>query len=258
MKKNGTKIIWGILLLIAAVGLIFYAFMPGLAVFTVPVWKWFIAAALIYWIIRKLGFGKSLADRLSIFVPLALLFFVFEREIGGALGKGSDFVNNWIIIIAAVLIDVAIYVLFKHTWKVNKKFATGSSTYTVDGVETRNSVEGQDPENAKEGRSFRLGDHTCYIDAYTTPVANVENQLGELNVYYQNTDVGDLSTPLTLNVANQLGQTVVHVPRNWHVELNTGNSLGSVNCRPDGEITIRTITINVDNKLGETSVVSPD
>ncbi len=254
MKKNEAKIIWGILLLIAAVGLIFYAFMPGLAIFTIPVWKWFVAAALIYWIVRKVVFGKNLARRLSIFIPLALLFFVFEKEIGGLLGKGENFVNNWVIIIAAVLIDVAIYIIFKRTWKMQRSYAGTSTSYIDNGSETRGNTNGQ--VNGNVGRTFRLGDHTCYIDADANPTANVVNQLGELNVYYQNSDVGDLSRPLTLNVVNQMGETVVHVPGNWHVELHTDNTMGAVNCRKDADITIRTITINADNKMGEISIVS--
>ena len=112
MKKNGA-LIWGILILLAAAGLLCYAFMPNLAVFTVPLWKWFAAAALLYWMIRLIFFGKKLAKRLSFVFPLALLFLVFEREIGTLAGKGPNFVNNWIIILAAGLLTAAFHLIFR-------------------------------------------------------------------------------------------------------------------------------------------------
>ena len=103
-----------------------------------------------------------------------------------------------------------------------------------------------------------MGDNVVYIDA-GKPSASVSNTLGALNVYYQNTDVGDLSCPLELNVTNSLGSTEIHIPRNWHVVLNgSNNSMGSVECRPDGAVTIRTITINVVNNMGSVEVLSDE
>ena len=101
MRKSGA-LIWGILILLAAAGLLCYAFMPNLAVFTVPLWKWFAAAALIYWMVRLIFFSNKLSRRLSFVFPLALLFLVFECEIGTLAGRGPNFVNNWVIVLAAV------------------------------------------------------------------------------------------------------------------------------------------------------------
>ena len=57
---------------------------------------------------------------------------------------------------------------------------------------------------------------------------------------------------------NQLGEVRIFVPRSWHVDLVNENSMGSVNCRPDGDITTRTIVIRVKNQMGDVGIVSED
>ena len=103
-------------------------------------------------------------------------------------------------------------------------------------------------------RKFRMGDHTMYVDADRQRDASFTNQMGELNVYYQNTDVGDLSRPLKLEIVNQMGETNVHIPANWRVVCDPDSVLGQVNIRPDAEITIRDFNLSVKNQLGEVNI----
>ena len=261
MKKKSTAIVWGILLLLAAVGLMFYAFAPDLVAF-IPVWKWFVGGAILYWLIKKVVFGKNLAERLSVFLPLALLFMVFEKEIGAWTGKGDDFVNNWILLAAAVLLNMAVYFIFRSTIKKSSSSSAHGTSSTSSGwsktVEIEDEKGDSEDGNTCTIRKFWLGDHVCYIDADANPEVYVSNKLGSLNVYYQNADVGDLSRPITLNLTNRMGETRIHIPRNWHVELVENNSMGDISCRADGEVTIRTITINVENNMGDVKVVSDD
>lgn len=248
MKKN-SAIIFGILVLIAGVGLLFYAFMPGLAVFTIPLWKWFLAAAMVYWLVKKIIFSKTLANRLSVFIPLGLAFILFESEIGNAIGKGPDFVNNWYIILAAALLDGAVWLIFRPKMK---KFFSGSDCGGSKTITYGTGDSNGDPVK------FKLGEHVYYIDASAQTNADLINQLGELNVYYQNTDTGDTETPLHLNLVNQMGETRVHIPRSWHVDLSTDVSMGEVHCRQEAEVTTRTIYVRVKNTMGEVSIVSDD
>ncbi len=257
MKKN-KAIIWGILIFIAAAGLLVFAIRPDLAIFTVPVWKWIIAFLLVYCIIWKIVGGWRLTTRITVFLPLALLFMLFEKEIGTAAGLGADFVNNWILLAAAVLLDIGVYFIFRN--KNQKNFSDFHFTNKGKICSGGSGENGGEGERSANGQSywFRMGDNVCYIDA-CRPFARVNNRLGELNVYYQNIDVGDLSQPLELNVDNSLGETTVHIPRNWHVELDTGSSsMGDVNCRQDADVTIRTITIKVNNHMGEVNIASDD
>ena len=254
--KRSTAILLGILILLAGIGVLFYAFMPGLAVFTIPLWKWFLAAALVYWIVKKIVSSKSLGSRLSVFLPLGLMFILLEKEIGGFIGKGDDFVNNWFIILAAVLIDVALTFIFRS--RISKVITYSGPRYSGSSSAGRSgsgvgeiSEDGDMPE-------FKLGSHVYYVDASTSGSAGAVNKLGELNVYYQNTDTEDLPETLVFTAVNQMGEMRIHIPRDWHVELNSDNSMGSVRCRPDGKVTNRTILINVKNQMGEVIILSDD
>lgn len=250
MKKS-TAIIIGILILIAAVGLLFYAFMPQLAVFTVPLWKWFLAAALLYWIVKKIVSGKNLGERLSVFLPLGLMFILLEKEIGGFIGKGDDFVNNGFVILAAVLIDVALHFIFRSK---NSKIITYSSSSSAG---RSGSAVGEVTDDGSMP-VFKLGSHVYYVDASAVNEAGAVNRLGEFNVFFQNTDRCDASVPFTFTAVNLMGEYKIHVPADWHVELNTDNSMGNVKCRRDADVVSRTIVINVKNQMGEVSVVSDD
>lgn len=262
MKKS-TALIWGILILLAAAGLLCYAFMPELAVFTVPLWKWFVAAVLMYWIIRLLFFSNKLANRLSFVFPLALLFLVFEREIGLALGKEDpNFVNNWIIVLAAGLLTAAFHLIFRE--KPLIKIKNSNTVYGDNGDGTRVYTQSNYGAGAGDApganayaatRSFSMGDNVCYIDALE-PFASVSNRMGQLNVYYQNTDMGDPAQQVTLAVNNSLGQTNVHIPRDWRVVLRTEDNFGDVKVRPDTSSTGRVFSVTVNNKGGQVNIVS--
>jgi len=234
IKRNSSAIVWGVLLLAAAVGLLFYAIMPELAVFTVPLWKWLIAALLIYWLVRRLVFAKTLAGHFDIFIPAALLFLLFERELGNHLGKGPDFVHNGYIILAAALLTAAVYLIFG--W-----------------VRKRNNVNTGAVSAGGDNR-FRSG--ICYIDANSGEPQAVNNKMGSLSVYFQNADVGDVSRDVVMKVVNDLGSIVVHVPANWEVVSTVSNDMGSVSIRDNQSVTIRRLIIEISNHMGSVSVIS--
>ena len=260
MKKNNA-IIFGILILLAAVGLLFYAFNPGLAVFTIPVWKWLLAAALLYWLIKEVREETGLhldpdAGRLLFqFSGDHYLCdtWLFEREIGTAVGKGPDFVNNWLIILAAMMLDIAVWAIFRPR---HKKFFSQCRKDMKDNVKEKVTFGSEDSNGS--ATTFKLGSHIYYVDAAVQKTADLINQLGELNVYYQNTDMVGEGEDLYLNLVNQMGETSVHIPRDWHADISNDNTMGSVNCRNDIEETVHTIHIRVRNQMGEVNVVSDD
>ena len=195
MKKSNT-IIFGILILIAAVGLLFYAFMPSLAIFTVPLWKWFLAAALLYWLIKKIFFGRLLANRISVFIPLALAFMLFEPEIGALAGKGPDFVNNWLIILAAFLLDAAVWIIFRPR---NKKFFSGAhsssgETITESGTLTiaKSSLE---PQTEQVGATdFTNGWWSTFSRDWTVAPGTSQT----VSMYVGSDNLGNWHSPCTI------------------------------------------------------------
>lgn len=264
MKKSGA-LIWGILILLAAAGLLCYAFMPNLAVFTVPLWKWFAAAALIYWMVRLIFFSNKLSRRLSFVFPLALLFLVFEREIGTLAGRGPNFVNNWVIVLAAALLTAAFHLIFRDKPLVRIKSSNTVYGNDANGEQSAAAYAGNSGAQGQNGtrgagsyagaRTFSMGSNVCYIDALE-PYAAVSNRMGQLDVYYQNVDMGDPAQQVTLAVNNALGQTSVYIPANWRVVLTTQDNLGDIYVRPDTADAVRVFSVTVSNKGGQVSILS--
>ena len=109
MAKN--KIFWGIILIALAAVLLLYAFLPEFSLAGVSIWQIIAGGAIIYWLINNIFFGNSLAKRLDIFLPLSLLFIVFEKNIAHIVGRPENFANNWIVLAAGILLTIAVYLL---------------------------------------------------------------------------------------------------------------------------------------------------
>ena len=225
MRPN--KIVWGIIFILAAVGILLVAFVPELQLLGVATWKWFVGALLLFWLLKNLIFGWDLSEHLDIFIPIALLMFVFEKDIAKLLTLKTDNIyNNWLIAGAAILLTIAVKLLFKN------KGATKHSS-----------------------RTFRFSDAVTYLDFSNDKEYSVRNKLGETNVYCQNID-GANGLSFTLHVDNSLGELNIHVPDTCDVVVNVHNSLGEVNTRANGTLNVKTINIVGTNKLGEINIVS--
>ena len=223
--KNAKKIVWGIVLALVGIAILLFAFFPEYGPVGVPMWKWVAAVLLIWWLLDRLLFGWGIKERLDIFLPLGLLFILFEKHIAPLIGREEDFVNNWMILGAALLLTLAVKLIF------SKKIRWGSEN------------------NA-------LSESLLYLDAGEKKRRWVKNKMGEMNVYYQNTDVGDQNQPVILNVSNKLGAVVVHIPSGWTVTVKAKNRLGSILVRESPAVG-REFILEGSNTLGEISVVSP-
>lgn len=227
--RSTKKIIWGIILLFLAAGLIVFAFMPEASVFDgISVWKLLVGAVLLYWIINNLIFGKSLREHFDIFLPLGLLFVIFKSDIAG--GK-LNFIENWIVIVVALLLTAAVNLLLGDV---------GKSKYERVCADKRNS----------SGKSI------IYLDVAERCDFATDNKLGSMHVYFQNTDAGDASQPVSLTFGNKLGETVIHVPSDWKVTAEVENKLGSFKVRPNPAQHTRELFVYGSNELGDTTICS--
>lgn len=224
--RNMKKAAWGIILALAGVAVALFAIFPEYGPVGVPVWKWLVGAGLLWWLIDNLIFGHGAREHLDIFLPLGFLFMLFEKNIAGWIGREDDFVNNWLILGAAVLLTVAVKLIFSG------KRIRGSSHNT-------------------------LAETVIYMDAGEKKRNHVSNRLGEMNVYYQNTDIGDVSQPVILYATNRLGELVVHIPRDWKVTVRAKNRLGDISVRPNTDPAGREFILEGSNALGELAIVSP-
>lgn len=247
MKTHAEKIFWGILLLITAAALIFYGMGYGASILGIPMYKMLLSIALVSWILAKIIFSNSLREHFKIFFPLGLLFMVLEAEIAHWLNRPEDIINNWAVLAAAILADIAIGILIPSKNKHYKKSFTVNGNF---GGETEHSGYGAEESFDKN----RLSGSTVYIDASKTTKSYVENKIGETNVFYQNTDIADPGKVYELTVINQMGETNVHIPGDWVVVNEMSCAMGEINVRENRGNGARLI-LRGKNQMGETNII---
>lgn len=245
MKSHATKIFWGILLLITAAALIFYGMGYGASILGIPMYKMLLSIALVSWILSKIIFSSSLCEHFKIFFPLGLLFMLLETEIAHWLDRPENIINNWAVLAAAILADIAISIIIPA--KKHKKTFTINSTFNG---ETEHSGYGTEESCDKN----HLSDSTVYIDASKTTKSFVQNKIGETNVFYQNTDMADPNTVYELTIINQIGETRVHIPNDWVVVNEMSCAMGEINVR-ENTGNGNKLLLRGKNQMGETSIV---
>ncbi|MGN0517148.1 MAG: hypothetical protein ACI4II_00310 [Acutalibacteraceae bacterium] len=219
--KTKNKIAWGIILILVAVTLILFAAFPGFMLADIAAWKIIAAVILGYWLIDNLIFGDTLAEHFDIFLPVALGLIVFEKEIATALNKPEDLFSNWIIFISAILLTIAVHLLF------------GKKCVRKDGWQKNNLSAG-----------------IFYLDASSGENLKVENKFGAAEVYFKNVNESDADMPVHLEVNNSLGAMSIHVPEDWFIESDIVNSMGAIDIRENVIVNGRKLIVTGENKKG--------
>jgi hypothetical protein len=224
------KIFWGIGLILAAAVLLLDAFgviTPFLDVVGG------ISAIQIVGALLLLSFIISRIIKLKfaeIFVPLALIFMIFEKNIAFYLGLESDnIINNGLLIGCAILLAIGVGILTpkrKREKVFSFKSSSGSKHYEREG-----------------------GSATTYFDCKDFVEENISNRLGETVVHFENED--EYTGGGVLNVDNKLGETVIYVSSRWNVRINVVSHLGATEQVGHGDKDGPTLTINGNNALGE-------
>lgn len=227
MKKNTKRIFWGLVFLLLAVGLTLRVFFPGVAWSSgVSAWKWFVGAVLLYWIVSNLVFGRNLRAHFDVFLPLALLFAVFKTDLARLTGMDLEPISSWAVIGIALLLTIALNLLLGGVGTGRKRPAEVDNRYS---------------------------DSVVYLDLAGKNRFSVFNRMGSTEVYFQNTEAGDPTQPISLYVDNSFGEMTVHVPADWRVVSHVGNSLGSVSVRDNPTVFRRELVVEGSNRLGDVS-----
>ncbi len=232
MKFN--KIFWGIGFILLAVALLLNA-LGIIAPFTSAIGEVsFIAILggllLLSYVIERLIKGKFG----EIFLPLALIFMIFEKNIAILCGRDdSNIINNWLLLGCACLLQTGFVILFPPKRREHKSHKKVSGKH--------------------HWRSSSLSSNVKYIDAEFFSEEYIENSLGSCVIKFENADKYTGGGVLT--VENSLGSMVIEMPSSWRFIYDIDNSLGSVEAdvdggNPDGPI----IKIEGENSLGALSI----
>jgi hypothetical protein len=237
MKKG--KIIFGLALIFLAVLLILDAFnvlapLSGI-VGEISIWSILLGLILLAFVITRLWKGKIS----EVFVPLALIFMLFEENISVLFGcVTSNIINNWLVLLIAVLISAGIHMIMN----AGKNHFVHTSV-TDAGV--------QASKRKRAGGS--LGHSTVYIDSETMIPNQVENNLGYCAVYFENPEAYKGNG--TLYIENNLGNIKLHIPNAWYAKVDMENNLGGITIPEKNDPTAPSLYIRGENNLGAVQIV---
>lgn len=164
----------------------------------------------------------------EIFIPLALLFMLFEDNIAFVLGLEDDnIIGNWLLFWCAVLLSVGVSILTPKSRSLNFRVTKKRSSK----------------------RTHAIGSSTTYVDCEEFVEEHIVNNLGETVIHFENE--ASFTSGAILNIENKLGEVVVYVPEQWNVKLNISSKLGDVEQKGKGSADGPTLVINGTNELGD-------
>lgn len=220
MKKKG--IFWGVALIFAAVLMIINNFGTESGLLgNIPVIKIILGVLCLCWVINEL-YKKQLPH---IFFPLAFLIILFEKEIADLCGiAGGELISNWLLLLCALLFTIGTSMIFPKSYEGNY---------------------------GKKGHKI-MGKSIRYIDCSNFTCQQVENNMGAIEVFFENTE--HYQGEGTLDLDNNMGSTIVHIPSGWRVVANIDNNMGSIKIAPSQNASGKIIYLTGDNNMGSVIV----
>lgn len=207
--KNSKKTALGIVLVAVAALLLVGSILEKVGVIPDPgisAWKIIFGAAFLFALICAL-IRKKISH---IFIPLAALFLLFERNIAGWCGiESGNLLSNWIVIVSAILLTIGVGIL-DRSMRRKKNLQT----------DCKRNVN-------------RMGAKTVYVDCKDFKEELFENRFGACDIFFANAEayVGGG----TLVIDNSLGAMNIHVPKEWKIKCNVENHLGTLNVDDETE-----------------------
>ncbi len=227
--KNTWKLFWGLGFIFLAVALVLDA-VGVLAPISSALGEVSILAIISGLLLLCFAIAQLFKGKIgNIFLPLALIFMLFEGNIAHIFSIGDEdgnIINNWLLLFCAFLLSIGFGILFS-------------------GIRRRRSRKNSGVEF--DGHSGNLGSSVKYIDCDGFKYEDVDNNLGSCTVFFENSDKYEGGG--VLHIENNLGSVIVSVPEDWNVVVRIDNSLGSVTSpkpSPCGKL----LTVNGDNNLG--------
>lgn len=223
-KGASDRIFWGIILILSAALIILDSTNVGLGVFAgVSIVKIILGILCFAWTV-----SEAIKLKIShIFFPLSFIFMLFQEEIAKAIGNTNEkIMSNWLVLLCALLLTVGTALIFKP-----KKEIGGSN-------------------NNEKSKHF-IGNYARYIDISENDYFFVDNNMGKTEVFFSNIDayLGNA----TLEIENNMGNTVVYIPDGINAYCNIENSLGSV-IVPNDTREGKTLNITGKNSLGNVEI----
>ena len=231
-RRRSRPFFWGAILILSAIVLI----LEGLGISLgkgMDWWRIILGVVLVACLIYVILF-RHFAD---IFIPLALLFLVFEYPLALLIKKeDGKIIPWWFVIIAAVLLTVGFYVISKptHFLFFSKK------------TEKKDSGSGSDS----------IGSKLLYLEADKLDGTAVRDHLGFVELYINNKK--KYTSGAVVTFSDNMGKILIHIPDEWDVITQANDNLGKIDVPPHTGTGEKNITLAIHDNLGSITVVFDD
>ena len=206
LRKNNSKILWGLFFILAAVYVVVSKIwiMPEISVFSVLLTVFFI------WLflngIRNLNFWEILFS-------IAFICILYDDQLG------ITALTPWTVLGAALLGSIGLSLIFK---KKGGYRPSVSFEYDSDGNSDEN--EKYIGENIRIDNNF--GTAIKYVNSDNFCMADIDNSFGSLTVYFDNAIIQ--SGNAKIKVDNSFGEVNLYIPKEWKTDNNIGQTFGNV------------------------------
>ncbi len=174
-----------------------------------------------------------------IYLPIAALYLLFEEQIADALGTDTPLISHFLVYVITVLLCVGTYnLIYGKNAKSRMSRWFGKFAFNMS-----------DMGNIASSR-------VRYADAATLDGTFFENNAGRMEIFIQNSE--SYGGNKTIQLLNNAGNMVLHVPSDWHIiEKNLNSSMGHIEIRPNPKSDEKILYIQGQNNAGYIQVVSP-
>lgn len=213
-------------------------------------------------VVTNMGFLDNIpVVRICATVLLAILGIrsLFKKEFigfflcGGVIGcifsneLGIQSITPWILMVACLLIGIGFDLIFKKQTKY-----VGPSYESYSQVESGASSSSDWEDCVSIDNAFN--EQTKYIKNQNLRRVDINNGFGKLSVYFQ--DANPDPSGAFVKLDNGLGQTVLFIPKTWHVNMKQNNGLGKITVY--GECSnapgAPVLNLDIDNGLGAVEI----
>lgn len=158
-------------------------------------------------------------------------------------------ITPWTLLIAAILIGIALDMLFKNCRKKKDSYIfENADHFTTSYVEN-----GSDGENVNVENTF--GSVSKYVNSDCFQKAKISNSFGECNVFFNNAILAGSSA--SIKVENSFGSTNVYLPSTWRIVTRQDTAFGNINIQGQGSTVegAPTIELTLNSSFGEINII---
>lgn len=158
---------------------------------------------------------------------------------------GIEAITPWTLMAAAVLIGIALDMIFR---KKNDGYCSNTRYGCTGHVE--NGVDG---ECVRIENTF--GEVSKYVNSDCFREAKIDNSFGTCNVFFNNTILA--SNTATIRADNSFGSTNIYLPSTWHVNVSQDTAFAGIKFSGRGSDSpdAPCIDLKLDCSFGEICVI---